>query len=428
MVFALFVASPVYHVLRWLTLSSIDAATPTWAPMHRQLGFSYESLNNSYAIGCAALAIGAPLLIPFALKFGRRPVYVFSTAIQFALTVWSARLQTVADLMLVNLFSCLVGSLAEVIVQMTVADMFFVYQRGTMNSLYYWSTRIGAQLAPLAAGYVTLSQGWRWVWWWIAIFFGVNLVAFLFAYEETRFVAPRIDGIAMGQGISLDEGPVKEAKNDKARSLRSVKDVETQTIAGSPVTAVTTDPGIPLKTYRQRLALWSSSPGSLGSFFRHSYQAFMVLFTIPGVFYMSLVYGAVFVATTVMVTTLSSYMAQAPWNFNSAQIGLMSLAPFTGTTIGTLLCGPLSDWLIVFLSKRNNGIYEPEMRLWVMAAFIPFVPAGIFLFGAGLEHGLSWPVLAIGYGLTNLGTGPASSIALSYIADAYTEVIPAPFN
>jgi MFS family permease len=46
---------------------------------------------------------------------------------------------------------------------------------------------------------------------------------------------------------------------------------------------------------------------------------------------------------TVMVTVLSSYMNLPPYNFDSAQIGLMSVAPFIGTTIGAVLTGPLSD-------------------------------------------------------------------------------------
>jgi hypothetical protein len=74
--------------------------------MNMQLSFSYELLNDSYAAGCAALAAGGPLLIPFALKWGRRPVYVISTAAQFAIAIWTAKLQTVGDLVAVNTLNC----------------------------------------------------------------------------------------------------------------------------------------------------------------------------------------------------------------------------------------------------------------------------------------------------------------------------------
>lgn len=396
----------------------IDAATPTWAPMNEQLGFSYDTLNNSYAAGCGALAIGACVLIPFALKYGRRPVYIFSTAVQFGVCIWSAHQQTVADLMMVNILSCFVGALSEVVVQMTVADVFFVNQRGTMNSLFFWSTRIGASLTPLAAGYVTVSQGWRWVWWWIAIFFGVLLLLMVFGYEETKFVPPAIEGVSQG---------VSQSVIDRKSSRDDCKDPElARTATGrdtnSKLTTRVIDPAIPRKTYKQRLALTTSSPGSLGSFFRHCYQPFQILFTVPGVFYMSLVYGGMMVSSNVLVTTLSRWMAEAPYNFDPDQIGLMSLAPFAGSTLGTLLCGPLSDWWILYLSRRNGGVYEPEMRLWVMAAFAPFVPVGMVLFGVGLGSGWPWPILAVAYGLCSFGTAPAGTISLTYMTDAYTEV------
>ncbi|KAL1865757.1 hypothetical protein Plec18167_009299 [Paecilomyces lecythidis] len=394
--------------------------------MNEQLGFSYDILNDSYAIGCGTLAIGAFLLIPFALKFGRRPVYILSTAVQFAISIWSARLQTVTDLMLVNVFSCLVGALAEVIVQMTVADVFFVHQRGLMNSLYVWFESIGGSLAPLAAGYITVSQGWRWVWWWISIFFGVGLICFVFLYEESKYTQRAIDGIPVDElHQPIDRTGTKEKAETSKKQLAPQATETTRNQESQDQSDFSwIDTSIPMKTYWQRLAPWSSSPGSLHSFFRHSYQPFMILFSIPAVFYMSLLYGAMLAASTVMVTTLSSWMAEPPYNFNAAQIGLMSLPPWIGTTLGSLVCGPLSDWLILFLAKRNQGIYEPEMRLWVIAAFIPFVPAGLFMFGIGLNNGSPWPVLAVGYALCNFGTTPASSIALTYITDAYTEVSP----
>ncbi|KAF4466388.1 major facilitator superfamily transporter [Fusarium albosuccineum] len=399
-----------------MVFALIDAATPTWAPMNEQLGFSYNTLNNSYAAGCGALAVGACVLIPFALKYGRRPVYIFSSAIQLGVCIWSAQMQTVPELMLVNVISCFLGALSEVVVQMTVADVFFVNQRGTMNGLFFWSTRIGASLTPLAAGYVTVSQGWRWVWWWIAIFFGLLLVALFFGYEETKFVMPPVEGI--GPADKTAEIP----KNKKPTDPELTK-VGAQHEAASTSKTDFIDPTIPRKTYKQRLALATSSPGSLHSFFRHCYQPFQILIAVPGVLFMALVYGGMMVTSNVLVTTLSNYMTRAPYNFDADQIGLMSLAPFIGSTLGTLICGPLSDWSILRLAKRNKGIYEPEMRLWVMAAFAPFVPVGMVLFGVGLNSGWPWPILAVGYALCSFGTAPAGTIALTYITDAYTEIV-----
>lgn len=102
----------------------ISAATPTWPAMMKELGFSIKLVNNGYATGSAALAVGAIMFIPFALKYGRRPMYLFSLIGQIAIMIWSAKTMTAGDLIGTNLCNALFGALAEVIVQMTVAGMY----------------------------------------------------------------------------------------------------------------------------------------------------------------------------------------------------------------------------------------------------------------------------------------------------------------
>ncbi|KAJ5947353.1 hypothetical protein N7466_000368 [Penicillium verhagenii] len=401
-----------YYVM--MVFALIDVATVTWGSMNEELGFSFALLNDSYAAGCGALCIGGIILIPFALKFGRRPIYIFSTAVQCGISVWSAKMETVADLMLVNVLSCIVGALAEVLVQMTVADVFFVHERGLMNTIYFWVMTVGTTLAPLAGGFITLSQGWRWVWWWMVILFGVGFVSFVFFYEETMFNAPPINGLSVPEATldkkdKLDTEPVKGTLDSHAVALQSE--------------IVEVDQSIPHKTYLKKLSLWTNSPMPFGQLLKHSYQPFLILFSFPAVFFMAVQYGIMTTCTTVPVTTLSSVMTLPPYNFGSAQIGLMGIPPFLGTSLGALVCGPLSDYIALYLAKRNKGIFEPEMRLWLSLVFMPLVPAGLFMFGIGLNNGSHWLLPAFGLGLVGFGTVPACSAALTYLTDAYTDVI-----
>ena len=50
--------------------------------MNKDIGFSYAIMKDSYAAGCGSLAIGGLFLVPLSLKYGRRPVYILSTAAQ----------------------------------------------------------------------------------------------------------------------------------------------------------------------------------------------------------------------------------------------------------------------------------------------------------------------------------------------------------
>ncbi|RKL08439.1 hypothetical protein BFJ71_g1726 [Fusarium oxysporum] len=394
----------------------INSAGPTWGPMQKELGFSDEALTASYAIGCACLAIGAVMLVPFALKFGRRPLYLFSSLVQIGVGIWSAKIQNVPDLLLVNAINNIFGALAEVIVQMTIADVFFIHQRGTLNSIYIWFWQISVSLGPFIAGYITTGQGWRWVWWWNAILFGAFFILVCFCYEETKYCT---------------EGSLAPAQPDVEDDSKSAADrpwpasVAVEEGSQHNPYAVRVNYNIPKKTYWQRLALTttSSSSGGLRTLLGHMYQPIILLTTVPAVAYTALAYGISVATSDVMSTTLSLYMTKPPYTFAPNEIGLMNLSKLVGSTIGTLIVGPVSDTLILWLARRNDGIYEPETRLWSLVPFLPFIPAGALLFGLGLQNGLPWPIIAVALAFFKLGMAPVNSITITYLTDSYQDVI-----
>lgn len=414
----------------------INAASPTWGPMNKELGFSYEILNDSYAAGCAALGIGSLVLIPFALKFGRRPLYLFSTVLQFGLSIWSAKMQSVADLMLINVLQCFFGSLAEVIVQMTIADVFFVHERGRMNAIYAWVWLLASYMGSFISGFVAKGQGWRWVWWWNVIFFGVSIFIVGLAYEETKFV-PHPSALSPANSSNTDAqkdhnmvnvektltGTKEASSNHNATDFASIGQVDEK--IPEKIIPVTIDPNIPRKTYWQRLAIitpTSSSGLEDESFLRHMYQPLILLGTIPAVAYGALVYGSLVSLGDVMSTTMSTFLPQAPYNFTPDQVGLMALPRMIGVTLGAILIGPLSDWWIVYRSRRRGGIYDPEIRLFLIIPFLVFIPLGSLMFGMGLNNHLPWPIIAVGLGIYNTGVVPINSLVITYLTDSYREV------
>lgn len=181
---------------------------------------------------------------------------------------------------------------------------------------------------------------------------------------------------------------------------------------------------IPTKTYWQKLALTTAASDGKGirSFLRHMYQPLILLVTIPAIMYTALAYGILIALQDVMSTAFSLFMTRPPYNFTPSQIGMMNLSKLVGSTIGSLLVGPISDGVIIWLSRRNNGIYEPEMRLWSLVPFLPFIPAGALMLGFGLNNGLPWPVVAVGLALYKLGIAPVNSITITYLTDSYQDV------
>jgi len=64
----------------------------------------------------------------------------------------------------------------------------------------------------------------------------------------------------------------------------------------------------------------------------------------------------------------------------------MNLAPFIGHLPGIIIGGYLNDKSIVWLAKRNGGIYEPEMRLWLALPSAILTPGSVLMLGVGLAY------------------------------------------
>lgn len=366
-----------FYVL-W-TFVQLDIGYTAWDPMQDELGFTDGQMNMGAALNYGGLAIGCILFLPFVHKYGRRPLYLFSSIVQLGSVVWYAVTETNSDLLGSNILSGLSGAISETIVQITIADIFFVHQHATMTGLYLVCVAVGAFLGPVASGYITVSQGWRWMWWYCVIFLSINLLLVIFFFEESKYI-PLMDGHGMttslgsvqSKDLAVDDktqGPAKDSGNTElVREIRTHSGV---------------DRSITPKSYRQRLALITYSKGSV---WHHFYQPFIVTFTFPAIAYAAITYGTVLTSFAILTTMQATYLPLPPYNFSPADVGLMNIAPFIGGVPGFIVGGFISDKSITWLARRNRGIYEPEMRLWLVLFSLILMPVGILMVGVGLAR------------------------------------------
>ncbi|RMZ78268.1 hypothetical protein DV737_g3983, partial [Chaetothyriales sp. CBS 132003] len=404
-----------YYVL-W-TFVELDIGFTAWGTMIEELGLSIGNLNTGVALNYAGLGFGCLFFIPFVHKYGRRPLYLISVLVQLLGCLWQAKVNSEGNYIGANLLSGIGGAISETIVQITIADVFFVHQHATMNAFYLLFTATGAFLGPVAAGYIVVDQGWRWIWWWCVIFLGVNLIAVFFLYEETKYV-PAVYGHSTTSHTEAITNELAEVfrRNSVQANSEDPKTHEPHVIARAQ-SAISHE--IPVKTYREHMALWTPTPGGIA---HHFYQPIIVLFTFPAVTYTALTYGFSLATFAIMTSVQATYMLLPPYNFSAVGIGLMNIPPFIGCLLGFFV-GYLNDMSILRLSKRNAGIFEPEMRLWLALPSIIILPAGILMFGIGLAKGAAWPLLAVGYGVWGFGFSVSADIALAYCTDCYQDIV-----
>lgn len=115
------------------------------------------------------------------------------------------------------------------------------------------------------------------------------------------------------------------------------------------------------------------------------YQPAVILTTFPAIAYTAITYGSLLAWWSILASAEATYLFNPPYNFTAAGVGLMNIAPFIGIIPAILVGGYLNDKSILWLSRRNGGIYEPEMRLWLALPVAITTPAGILMFGVGLS-------------------------------------------
>ncbi|KAJ5176699.1 uncharacterized protein N7482_002576 [Penicillium canariense] len=387
------------------TFVLIDINTLAYRAYIKELGLTYATFNQASGCSYAGLAVGCLVLIPCVHKYGRRPLYLVSATIQLACALWWANFHHAGELIAISLLSGLAGSISEAVVMITVVDLFFVHQHARMNGIFIFMQSLGATGGPIVAGYIIVSLGWRWMWWMIAILLGVNLLLVLCFFEESKYIPTRVGHSASSKHTQLVESMDKfvttgETHHDASR--------------------VSVDAPRSGKSIRQRLAFITKTDVPI---LQHFYQPLIVLFAFPAVSFAAITYGSILAWFSANVSAGSYFLIVKPYNFNPSQIGLFHLGGFAGTVIATLTAPALNDWLIVWRARRNEGIFEPEMRLWMMFPAAVFNAAGLMIFGIGLGRGLHWAILAVGNGLFGFGFIVTADVALTYLTDSYPDIL-----
>ncbi|KAI5297449.1 hypothetical protein KEM55_004678 [Ascosphaera atra] len=308
---------------------------------------------------------------------------------------------------------------------MTIGDLFFIHQRGNADACYMNMVNIGSFLAPIIAGYIAEAQGWRFTYWLCTLFYGVILLAFIFLFEETKYTPTLQAQVGQLDPSAVDE----EQATKKDKDIDAQKDSEEINKDRRPLTQVQIDAietgevpiddTIPKKTYWQRMAFITKTDEPMWPLY---WRPFYLLLCFPNVLYCGLTYAFSLCWITVLANIQAIYMPLPPYNMGPGAVGLQSLGPFIGAVLGSFYSGFFSDWIVVYLAKRNHGYYEPEMRLHASHLGAVAQPAGLLMFGICLARQEHWMLLQVGGAIFGFGLGCVSNVSITLVIDSYRAV------
>lgn len=133
---------------------------------------------STFVIG---LMIGPMVLAPLSEFYGRRPIYIGSLSMVFIWIIPCAVAQNMATILVTRFFDGLFGSAFLSVAGGTIGDMFDQKQLSLPMTVYTASPFMGPALGPLLGGFINQYADWRWSFWVLLIWTGVQvgLVALL---------------------------------------------------------------------------------------------------------------------------------------------------------------------------------------------------------------------------------------------------------
>ncbi|KAJ9320373.1 hypothetical protein DTO027B5_558 [Paecilomyces variotii] len=383
-----------------------------WTTISEEAHVTLENMNGGSALNYLLLGFFNIIWIPTAMKLGRKIVYILSLCLTVASGIWGGFFYGTGQYYIMLAINGVGTAAYQALIQLTIFDMFFAHERGRMVAVYIFGQQLGSILGLILGGYIADGIGWRWSSPVVAIAAGILIVLFIFTFDDTMFPRHRSQN-QLPQNIppsQQDDKTPLPAPDDKTKHVPVSL---TPSQGEGEITA-------PPRKYLQRAALWHYFPDDKTTWFQYFRRPFY-LFAFPNIVLSGIQFAFGCTAGIVSFNTISEIMTEPPYNWSVSAAGLMFLAAIVGDFVGMAI-GSLSDTLIIFLARRNNGFKEPEMRLWMF--ILPFIAGGVgyFSYGWCAQAGASWIGIAFGLGCMIAQQVAATTIATTYAMECFDGV------
>lgn len=237
--------------------------------------------------------------------------------------------------------------------------------------MYSASLACGIALGIIISGFITITQSWRVIYFLATGLIWAITLLVVFTIPETCYT--RIQPVAQPHGV------VPSKLKEESSNIE-----------------VAADSSIPRKkTYYQRLAIFSDLYTS-ESIWKLLWRP-IPLILLPPVLWATLCMSAVVGCFVSLSTNFASALSEN-YGWVTWQSGLAYVAVIIGSLCGVVGGGWFSDYVADWLTKRNGGIREPEMRLPTMTLALLLMPASMFMYGFGIADKTHWIVPVIGLG------------------------------
>ncbi|OCF74236.1 hypothetical protein I204_04606 [Kwoniella mangroviensis CBS 8886] len=380
------------------------------------------------------------------------PVYLTSFAIYIVALIVASRANSMPLLIVMRALQATGSGAVTALGAGSLADMYEMHERGTKMGLYYGIPMLGPGVAPLLGGALGQAFGWRSVFYFLAAYAGVMMVAFVFFPDSWRRERSRVYQKALSNATKRAEAQMIkkllriEKKQRKARlakpsdQLEDIPDVHTpvesrrpsQEDTMLPTQTVEVDvekqPGythqgeIKVKAkrtwYGKKILKEQNETVKLSFRDLNPLPTMISVVRKPANSVLLTASGILFAAQYTIVYTASITLGDAPYNYNSLIIGLVLLAFGIGNIMASILGGRYSDMVLRRLKKKNGGVMVAEMRLKATFVAMPFLILGVLAYAWTAEEKVHIAGIVVCLVISGFALLWIYSSTLAYLVDA----------
>ncbi|ORY13771.1 major facilitator superfamily domain-containing protein [Clohesyomyces aquaticus] len=391
----------------------VGAVGPLLGPALVQLSEMFDVSLTTWNIGMqggtiACIAVGSLIFNALAVKYGKRPIYLATTVGLMITCFWAAAANSLTSLIVSRLFMGFCMAPFEALVPASIADVWFVHQRGFRSSIFNLGVLGGINLATPISGNIIQDLGYRASFNIMGAFFAINVLLVIFFMPETAY-RREPTSIDLTRQVSLDDFESNPKKDTSVSHIES----------SEPTTR--TNPPTPYSFWSwKELAPYSGYNADI------KYSAFFIRpFTMllsPAVAWGTLLFTTSISWLVGISITLSQIFSAPPYNFSIKAVGACNLSAFVASIIGMAVAGPLIDGIAKKMSKGNRGIFEPEFRLPAMASYLCLTAVGFFAWGQSAYAQDPWPIpVVVCLGMINLGIQLSVTGIVTYVVDCHVD-------
>ena len=357
------------------------------------------------------VACSGPIVSACSRKWGKRPCFIISTAFAIVGTIVGSALPTYNGLLASRIIQGGSTSAYESLIVAAVGDLYFVHQRGIYMSGIQFILGGVSNFTSIICGVITTNLGWRYLFHILIAFVGAQFILLILFCPETTYIRDRRYNTDEIANDNLEDLAAGEKGNRQASQIEEAGNTTDTTTSNRPIPAP--------KTFVQQMAIFTGTYSD-----ENMLQLILAPFAVCtnlAVLWVVIVSGTITAAYIVQAYVLAQIFSLPPYNLQAAGIGYLSLGPFVGSVIASILLGFVLDPTIRWATTRNKGVYEPEYRLLPMVGSL-LAGAALMGFGVMCEKGISYYATATVHGIVLFGVIFATISTAAYALDAYRDM------